>query len=165
MPCLVRSPVQLASNSARARIARMRAAGRKKRGSSEAARVRTFRTWRDVRLKSVMRSKDGVIGRPNLWIAEDFASVNSRPRQAEPAAIGRHAVLRPRQDRWRHRTNDGDAGRPRRRSAVVDHARSEARVDFRVRCDHPRGAARRLATPRRNRALAAAACLRHVPLA
>ena len=31
------------------------------------------------------------------------------PRQAEPAAVRRHAVLRPRQDRRRQRTDDGDA--------------------------------------------------------
>src|SRR6478672_1022315 len=35
-------------------------------------KIGTFRTWRDVRLESVMRIKDGVIGRPSLWIAEDF---------------------------------------------------------------------------------------------
>ena len=46
--------------------------------------------------------------------------------QAEPAAIGRHAVLRPCQDRRRDRTDDGDPARPRRRGAVVDHAGSEA---------------------------------------
>src|SRR5258708_7021664 len=34
--------------------------------------IGTFRTCRDVRLESVMRFKDGVIGRPSLWIAEDF---------------------------------------------------------------------------------------------
>jgi len=32
----------------------------------------TFRTWRDVQLESGMRSRDGVIGRPSLWIAEDL---------------------------------------------------------------------------------------------
>jgi hypothetical protein len=32
----------------------------------------TFRTWRNVRSESAMRCKDGVIGRPSLWIAEDF---------------------------------------------------------------------------------------------
>jgi len=32
----------------------------------------TTRTWRDVRVTSAMRSKDGVIGRPSLWIAEDL---------------------------------------------------------------------------------------------
>src|SRR5437867_5539230 len=32
----------------------------------------TFRRCRDVRLESEMHTKDGVIGRPSLWIAEDF---------------------------------------------------------------------------------------------
>ena len=50
------------------------------------------------------------------------------PRQAEPAAVGRHAVLRSRQDRRRHRTDDGDLARSRRRRAVVDDARPEAGV-------------------------------------
>ncbi len=45
--------------------------------------------------------------------------------QAEPAAIGGHAVLRSRQDRRRKRPDDGDAARSRRRGAVVDDARSE----------------------------------------
>ena len=49
-------------------------------------------------------------------------------RQPEPAAIGRHAVLRPRQDRRRQRADDGDLARPRRRGAVVDNARPQARV-------------------------------------
>jgi phosphodiesterase/alkaline phosphatase D-like protein len=43
---------------------------------------------------------------------------------AEPAAIRRHAVLRPRQDRRRHRTDDRDLARSRR-GAVVDDARSQ----------------------------------------
>src|SRR5213080_2373859 len=34
--------------------------------------IGTFRTSCDGRLASVMRIKDGVIGRPSLWIAEDF---------------------------------------------------------------------------------------------
>ena len=49
-------------------------------------------------------------------------------RQSKPAAIGRHAVLRPRQDRRRQRADDGDLARPRRRGAVVDNARSQAGV-------------------------------------
>ena len=50
------------------------------------------------------------------------------PGQAEPAAVGRHAVLRPRQDRRRQRPDDRDIARPRRRRAVVDDAGSEAYV-------------------------------------
>ena len=32
----------------------------------------TFRTWRDVCYESAIRIEDGVIGRPSLWIVEDF---------------------------------------------------------------------------------------------
>ena len=46
----------------------------------------------------------------------------ARRRQAEPAADGRHAVLRPCQDRWRERPDDRDPARPRRCRAVVDNA-------------------------------------------
>ena len=53
--------------------------------------------------------------------------------QAEPAAVGRHAVLRSRQDRRRDRPDDGDVARSRRRRAVVDHARSEAGIARRDR--------------------------------
>ncbi len=42
--------------------------------------------------------------------------------------IGRHAVLRPRQDRRRQRADDGNLARPRRRGAVVDDARSQTRI-------------------------------------
>jgi hypothetical protein len=37
-----------------------------------------FRTWRDVRLESAIRNKDGVIGRPSLWIAEDCWVLRSK---------------------------------------------------------------------------------------
>ena len=47
-------------------------------------------------------------------------------RQTEPAAIRRHAVLRPCQDRGQDRPDDGDPARPRRCRAVVDHAGPEA---------------------------------------
>ena len=40
--------------------------------------VGTFRTWHDVRLKSAYRGRDGVIGRPSLWIAEDFGVLRFR---------------------------------------------------------------------------------------
>ena len=52
----------------------------------------------------------------------------ARPGQAEPAAVGRHAVLRSRQDRRRDRPDDRDLARSRRCGAVVDDARSEAGI-------------------------------------
>jgi phosphodiesterase/alkaline phosphatase D-like protein len=43
----------------------------------------------------------------------------------------RHAVLRSRQDRGCHRTDDGDLARSRRRGAVVDDARSQTGLALR----------------------------------
>ena len=50
--------------------------------------------------------------------------------QTEPAAVGRHAVLRSCRGRGRDRPHDGNAARPRRRRAVVDHSRSGIGVVF-----------------------------------
>ena len=66
--------------------------------------------------------------------------------QAEPAAVGRHAVLRSCQDRGRDRPDDGDVARPRRRGAVVDDARSEAGVAPQI-TDSRRTSASQPATP------------------
>lgn len=63
--------------------------------------------------------------RQYVWAGGAFRQ-GARERQPEPAAIRRHAVLRSRQDRRRFRPDDGDLARPRRRRAVVNHARSEA---------------------------------------
>ena len=86
-------------------------------------------------------------------------------RQAKPAAVRRHAVLRPRQDRRRQRADDGDPARPRRRRTVVDDAGSEG--DLEARAARARSALTS-ATPaahRSNRAWAAAACWRMPPAA
>lgn len=71
---------------------------------------RDVRAWRDGQ---------------HLWTRGALRQ-SARPRQAEPAALGRHAVLWSRQDRRRIRPDDGDLARPCRRRAVVDHTRSEA---------------------------------------
>ena len=52
----------------------MTASGREQAGCVWVARSvpGTFETCRDVRYSVAIRGKDGVIGRPSLWIAEDF---------------------------------------------------------------------------------------------
>ena len=59
--------------------------------------------------------------RQHLWPRGEIHQ-GAGARQAEPAAVGRHAVLRPRQDRRQERPDDRDPARPRRRRAVVDDA-------------------------------------------
>src|SRR6266576_2471598 len=88
-----------------------------------------FRPVLGVRLRTAARG--------NVWAQRTRQHLRTRsevhqgagPGQAEPAAIRRHAVLRSRQDRRRNRTDDGDLAGSRRRGAVVDHARSQTRLE------------------------------------
>src|SRR5450631_2823817 len=87
-------------------------------------------------LRAVLGIRLRTIARRNFWAertrqylwARGEVHQGAGPRQAEPAAIGRDAVLRSRQDRGCNRTDDGDVAGSRRRGAVVDHARSQSRV-------------------------------------
>src|SRR6266851_3034112 len=87
-------------------------------------------------LRAVLGIRLRAIACRNFWAERTRQHLRARgevhqgagPRQTEPAAIGRHAVLRSRQDRGCNRADDGDLAGSRRCGAVVDNARSQTRV-------------------------------------
>ena len=131
---------------------RRRALHRRALLQSRQGAVWGFRSVLGIRLRApACRHVRAERTRQHLWARSEIHQ-GAGTGQAEPAAVGRHAVLRSCQDRWRDRPDDGDAARPRRHRAVVDHARSEAGV---IR---PGAAQRRLQHRRSCRASAASAC-------
>src|SRR5258705_13234446 len=92
------------------------------------AQFQEFRPVLGVRLRSVARRHvRPERTRQYVWTRSEVHQ-GAGARQAEPAAVRRHAVLRPRQDRRRQRTDDGHDAGPRRCRAVVDDAGSEAAI-------------------------------------
>ena len=65
--------------------------------------------------------------RQHVWAGGEIHQ-GARPGQAEPAAVGRDAVLRSRQNRRRNRADDRDLARSGRCGAVVDHFGPENRL-------------------------------------
>ncbi|MET3304069.1 alkaline phosphatase D [Bradyrhizobium diazoefficiens] len=117
------APIKQHGVADRGRALRRRALLRPEQGA-----IPGFRAVLGIRLRpAARRHLRSERARQHVW-AGGALRQGAGQGQPEPAAVGRHAVLRSRQDRRRLRPDDGDPARPRRRRAVVDDAGSEARL-------------------------------------